>query len=73
MAYLTAFFTLIKMMPDIIETFKKVVNIFQEYSDLRERREAIKKFNEAVSVSLKDKNTKTLEDMMRGLPPKPNS
>ncbi len=73
MAYLTAFLSLVRMMPDLIEAFKKVVNMFQEYSDLQERREAIKRFNDAVAVSLKDKNTKTLEDMMRGLPNKPNT
>jgi len=69
MAYLSAFLALVKMMPDLISAFNKVVKMFQEYSDLQERKEAMKRFNDAVAVSLKDKDTKTLEDMMHGLNP----
>lgn len=70
LAWLTGAVALIKMLPDLISAVNQVVQAFREYKDKQERAELLKQFNEAMKTSLQDKNTKTLEDMMRGLPPK---
>lgn len=66
LAWLTGAITLIKMLPDLMSAVNQVVQAFREYKDKQQRAELLKQFNDAMKESLKNKDTKTLEDLLSG-------
>lgn len=54
------------MLPDLMSAVNQVVQAFREYKDKQQRAELLKQFNDAMKESLKNKDTKTLEDLLSG-------
>jgi heme exporter protein D len=66
LAWLTGAITLLKMLPDLMSAVNQVMQAFREYKDKQQRAELLKQFNDAMKESLKNKDTKTLEDLLSG-------
>jgi hypothetical protein len=68
---LAGFMAFIKLLPDLIEGFKKLGELLEQGSHALEVKISLKKFDQAAEKAQKEKDTSELEDLFHPKPPRP--
>jgi hypothetical protein len=71
MSALTGFFAFLKLLPELIEGFKKLGELLEQGSHALEVKISLKKFDQAAAKAEKEKDTSELENLFNPKPPQP--